>query len=476
MLVHEQIINSTLFQSKKFLLVLMFLVLISSSRGFSQINVVKETDNDKINSSSSNTTKGGGQKGFIPVQCKSGSAEGMCLSGEECFRRGGQLGKACRTVDHYCCSFVQTCGDTSRELASYFRSPDYPARSSGTLACDFDLIIQDGICAVRIDFEKVNLARKSGGYCDIDQIFIMNSVDGPTTGQCGPLSGYTTIVAVDPEQSKPLKLAVVIQNENHYRWLIKLTQIPCQQIQRFNKTTKLRMRENEITLDRSQAQRRIVSGTDAILHEFPWTVAIGVNQKFFCGGALISDVFVLTAAHCFLTRNTHIETIVVHLGDHDLTTENETHHTLRGVSRIYFHSHFHAFLLANDIALLRLDEPVTFSAAVQPVCLPQLGDSFTDEKATVVGWGVASVSLGIPSPTLQKLQVEVIDNKECTEQIKEKIGNGILGGPLTVEEDNVSTLVGIVSFGVTGCAVIPAFPDLYTRISEYVNWIDVNTM
>ncbi|XP_039283257.1 chymotrypsin BII isoform X2 [Nilaparvata lugens] len=474
----------------------------------------------------------------------------MCLTGEQCFSRGGQLGKACRTMDYYCCSFMQTCGDTTRELVSYFRSPDYPARSSGTLACDFDLIIQDNICAVRIDFEKVNLARKSGGYCDIDQIFIMNSVDGPTTGQCGPLSGYTTIVAVDPGQSKPLKLAVVIQNENHYRWLIKLMQIPCHQIQRFNitescgrrnrdqnatvdlikqashplssillwwnavnrqsmtsqwwdypepvynsfyyKSTKLRMRDNEISVDRTQAERRIVSGTDANVHEFPWTAAIGVNHKFFCGGALISDLFVLTAAHCFLTRNTHIETIVVHLGDHDLTTENETHHTLRGVSRIFFHSHFHAFLLANDIALLQLDEPVTFSVAVQPVCLPRFGDSFTDEKATVVGWGVASVSLGIPSPTLQKLQVEIIDNKECTEQIKEKIGNGIVcarppalegtcfgdsGGPLTVEDvENVSTLVGIVSFGVTGCAVIPAFPDLYTRISEYVNWIDVNTM
>lgn len=50
-----------------------------------------------------------------------------------------------------------------------------------------------------------------------------------------------------------------------------------------------------------KAQRRIISGTEADIGEFPWMVAIGLNKMFFCGGALISDIFVLTAAHCFMT-------------------------------------------------------------------------------------------------------------------------------------------------------------------------------
>jgi secreted trypsin-like serine protease len=54
---------------------------------------------------------------------------------------------------------------------------------------------------------------------------------------------------------------------------------------------------------------------------------------------------------------------------------------------------------------------------------------------------------------------------------------GDSGGPLTVETPSGRhALIGVVSFGVTGCAVMPAFPDLYTRVSEYIKWIEVNAI
>ena len=54
---------------------------------------------------------------------------------------------------------------------------------------------------------------------------------------------------------------------------------------------------------------------------------------------------------------------------------------------------------------------------------------------------------------------------------------GDSGGPLTIEtHTGRHSLVGVVSFGVTGCAVMPAFPDLYTRVSEYIKWIEVNAI
>jgi len=62
--------------------------------------------------------------------------------------------------------------------------------------------------------------------------------------------------------------------------------------------------------------------------------------------------------------------LMVHLGDYDLTTDNETEHQVRKVSRVLFHSHFHPFLLANDIALLQLDRPVVNGNTARPVCLP----------------------------------------------------------------------------------------------------------
>ncbi|XP_014256512.1 coagulation factor VII-like isoform X2 [Cimex lectularius] len=484
-------------------------------------------------------------------RCYTAEVEGACYSGEDCFRKGGQVTTPCLkdgisiVKSHlHCCAFIHTCGDVSSEKVTYFRSPDYPSKSTGSLACDYDLIVQSTTCAIRVDYLKVNLARKLGGVCDIDQLFILNSVDGPTAGQCGPLSGYSTTVAVNPGQSNPVKIALLIQNEGTYHWDIKVTQLACNQVKHFRRPKLCGEVKNEILSGVASshgldwyfndnnvwkkpnipqhtwwsypepifntfyygstkrymeqenqgkfAKRRIVSGSDAHVGEFPWVVAIGLDQMFFCGGALITDSLVLTAAHCLMARDTPIGSLVLHLGDLDLTSPNETNHVLRGVSKVMFHSHFHPFLLANDIALLRLDQPVAFTDTIQPVCLPGPRDVFTGQKGTVVGWGVTSFPMGEPSPILQKLDVETMSNFQCSRMIDEPVTLGMIcaapsnlqgtcfgdsGGPLTVlSKSGRYILIGVVSFGVTGCAVMPAFPDLYTRVSEYLKWIDVNAI
>ncbi|BET01568.1 protease [Nesidiocoris tenuis] len=493
-------------------------------------------------------------------RCFSGDTEGACFTGDDCFRKGGHATDVfCSHRQRLdlnplvCCIFVHTCGDVSSEKVTYFRSPDYPNKSMGSLACDYDLMVQSNTCAIRIDYLKVNLARKLGGVCDIDQMFILNSVDGPTAGQCGPLSGYSTTVAVNPGQTKPVKIALLIQNEGSYHWDIKVTQLACNQVKHFKRPPTCGEVRNEILAASSsrhgyewyfsesrktrpdnvhnhrlsdrfhawwsypepifntfyyastkrhlmqealgippQARRRVISGSDAYLGEFPWVVAIGLDQMFFCGGALLTDSLVLTAAHCLMARDTPIGNLILHLGDLDLINPNETSHVLRGVSKVMFHSHFHPFLLANDIALLRLDQPVAFSDTIQPVCLPNPAESYVGQKASVVGWGVTAFPMGEPSPILQKLDVETLSNFQCAKTIEEPVTLGMLcaapvnlqgtcfgdsGGPLTVEtKSGRRVLIGVVSFGVTGCAVQPAFPDLYTRVSEYLKWIDVNAL
>lgn len=101
----------------------------------------------------------------------------------------------------------------------------------------------------------------------------------------------------------------------------------------------------------------------------------------------------LNGVHPLRRRDTPVDQLTVHLGDYDLTVDNETEHQARGVSRVLFHSHFHPFLLANDIALLRLDRPASFSDTVRPVCLPTAGgeyvygrgdDGFVDGRRS--GW------------------------------------------------------------------------------------------
>ena len=68
-----------------------------------------------------------------------------------------------------------------------------------------------------------------------------------------------------------------------------------------------------------------------------------------------------------------MENLVLQIGDYDLTTPNETNHMTRSVQNVIYHSHFHPFLLNNDIAMLHLDKPVVFTNNIQPVCLPEPG-------------------------------------------------------------------------------------------------------
>ncbi|XP_025201404.1 uncharacterized protein LOC112598950 [Melanaphis sacchari] len=510
-----------------------------------------------------------------PRKCKAGKMEGVCISSESCFKHGGQTGNPCNGSSNLiCCTFILTCGDISSQKVTYLQSPDNLKIDTGSLACDYDVMVQKDTCAVRVDYEKVNLASKIGGVCDIDQVYILNSNDGPTTGQCGTLTGYSTVVAVKPHQEKPLKIAMVVQKEPTDYWLIKVSQIDCGEIKPLKETPDCGLRSvqqmNDDNFDdqsphlmpslgtgrcggsggsgvsgsssdgnpmsqrllrrsvvrrdvqdvlqpwrmsrperhlgsarerlntvrreefRDGDNRRIIGSDEVDIGELTWQVAIALDGVFFCGGALISDRFVITAAHCVMTRDTPMDNLTVHLGDYDLTTENETEHQARKVSRVLFHSHFHPFLLANDIALLQLDRPADMSDTVRPVCLPFTdGDSYVGQKGTVVGWGITEFPAGDPSPTLQKLSVEVLSNFQCSRVIDDHVDLGMLcaaapslqgtcfgdsGGPLTVERDTGrNVLIGLVSYGVTGCAIKPAFPDLYTRISEYTKWIDVST-
>ncbi|KAF0773703.1 vitamin K-dependent protein C-like [Aphis craccivora] len=419
-----------------------------------------------------------------PRKCQAGKMEGVCISGESCFKHGGQTGNPCNG------SIILTCGDVSSQKVTYLQSPDDLKIDTGSLACDYDVMVQKDTCAIRVDYEKLNLASKIGGVCDIDQVYILNSNDGPTTGQCGALTGYSTVVAVKPNQEKPLKIAMVVQSEPTEYWLIKVSQIGCAEIKPLKESPdcglrsvrqmnddnsddqsphlmpslesgrcggssgnsdkgssggsggdgmgQRRLRRSAVrdgvhdtlqpwrtsrserrfgstrerlhTVRREESRdgdnRRIIGSDEADVGEHTWQVAIALDGVFFCGGALIADRFVITAAHCVMTswtinnficfiiiiiviitwhyqfyltsrRDTPMDNLMVHLGDYDLTAENETEHQARKVSRVMFHSHFHPFLLANDIALLQLERPAIASDTVRPACLPSTdGDSY----------------------------------------------------------------------------------------------------
>ncbi|XP_061174876.1 suppressor of tumorigenicity 14 protein-like [Saccostrea echinata] len=225
----------------------------------------------------------------------------------------------------------------------------------------------------------------------------------------------------------------------------------------------------------------IVGGTEAARNRWPWQVSLQTNEGFhFCGGSLINEQWVVTAAHCLDGRSA--DRVV--LGDHDLTTRQGTE-VIRGVSQVIRHPNFvNRDPYPNDIALIKLATPVSYSAAVQPIYMPNEGASFQNSECWITGWGITK-NTG-DQTKLNELRTNVIDQQSCARQWQPTsilnthicIGDGETGscsgdsgGPLSCMKDGKWMLAGVTSFGVTGCET-SGYPDVYTRTSVYRPWIE----
>jgi hypothetical protein len=118
---------------------------------------------------------------------------------------------------------------------------------------------------------------------------------------------------------------------------------------------------------------KIFGGIDAAPHEFPWAVALGyvnvinASKLYLCGATLISSRFVLTAAHCINSRGDY-HLARVRLGHADLQ-DNETSIEM-DIESVFLHPNFETEpILRNDLALLKLTNPVSFNSFVRPICL-----------------------------------------------------------------------------------------------------------
>ena len=129
----------------------------------------------------------------------------------------------------------------------------------------------------------------------------------------------------------------------------------------------------------------------------------------WCGGSLISDRHVLTAAHCTYGGST--SSIRVLLGEHD-TTDSVA--DIRTISAITDHPSYNASnSWAYDFSILTLSSPLTFSRVMAPVCLPaDVSSLYTRRRATVTGWGRIS-SGGSLSGKLKEVDVIVQSNEQC---------------------------------------------------------------
>ncbi|KAM9194677.1 coagulation factor XI isoform 2-T2 [Dugong dugon] len=232
---------------------------------------------------------------------------------------------------------------------------------------------------------------------------------------------------------------------------------------------------------------RIVGGTASVHGEWPWQVTLHVtspSQRHLCGGTIVGNQWILTAAHCFdEVDSPKILRVYSGILNQSEITEDTT---FFGVQEIMIHDQYEMAESGYDIALLKLETAMNYTDSQRPICLPSKSDRnmvYTD--CWVTGWGYRKLRDKIQN-TLQKAKVPLITNEECqTSYRRHKITNKMIcagykeggrdackgdsGGPLSCKHEEVWHLVGVTSWG-EGCAQ-RGRPGVYTRVFEYVDWI-----
>ncbi|XP_022185397.2 serine protease snake [Nilaparvata lugens] len=241
----------------------------------------------------------------------------------------------------------------------------------------------------------------------------------------------------------------------------------------------------------------IIGGKPSSPREFPHQANLGYTFsntiKWLCTGSLISENFVLSAAHCSKTRYGAPAYAV--LGDLDVESDSDDARPqrMRIVDHIE-HPRYRAEDPYNDITLYRLEKHVLFDEYTRPACLNSVR-YITEKQAVATGWGFTRTG-GLSSSELLKVRLNIINQTQCSQywskggqlrqgiddermicagdlQGKKDTCNGDSGGPL---QNALSTpycmynVIGVTSFGRRECG--SGAPGVYTRVSYYLPWIE----
>nr|BAA82364.2 trypsinogen 3 [Paralichthys olivaceus] len=220
---------------------------------------------------------------------------------------------------------------------------------------------------------------------------------------------------------------------------------------------------------------RIVGGYECAQHSQPWQVSLNLGYHF-CGGSLINDQWIISAAHCW--QNPYAQIAVV--GDHHIWMYEGTEQYM-SVEAIYWHQSYDYTTLDYDIMLMKLAHPVTVNEYVRPVALPK-ACPVAGDMCTVSGWGNIYTDQVFNPFNLQCVKVPILSNVECEGSYPGMITDRMVcagyleGGKDACQGDSGGPLVcngelhGIVSWG-QGCAQ-PNYPGVYTKVCSLIPWID----
>ncbi|CAG2118096.1 unnamed protein product [Medioppia subpectinata] len=243
---------------------------------------------------------------------------------------------------------------------------------------------------------------------------------------------------------------------------------------------------------------RIVGGEDAEPHEFPWLVSLqfrreGKPVKHFCGGAILNQYYILTAAHCTDTLVGQEHNVIVKAG---VNMWNEPNGQVAQAEKFIVHRGWDKAKQMNDISLIRLKTPLRYSVnnygqyLANAICLPV--DSMDPYgSAELAGWGQLGEDKTSPE-WLQKIVMPIWDRHKCSVNYRQYMPieekhvcsggtqggqdscMGDSGGPLVQTKGDRTYQIGVVSFGIP-CAV-KGLPGVYTNLIYFMDWIHDNIL
>ncbi|XP_035019715.2 trypsin-1 [Hippoglossus stenolepis] len=216
---------------------------------------------------------------------------------------------------------------------------------------------------------------------------------------------------------------------------------------------------------------KIVGGYECTPHSQAHQVSLNSGYHF-CGGSLVNENWVVSAAHCYKSR------VEVRMGEHHIRVNEGTEQYISS-ARVFRHPNYSSYNIDNDVMLIKLSKPAVFNQYVQPVALPT-SCAPAGTMCTVSGWG-NTMSSSANGDKLQCLDLPILSFSDCNNSYPGMITNAMFcagyleGGKDSCQGDSGGPVVcngelqGVVSWGY-GCAE-RGNPGVYAKVCIFSNWL-----
>jgi secreted trypsin-like serine protease len=245
--------------------------------------------------------------------------------------------------------------------------------------------------------------------------------------------------------------------------------------------------ENQAWFTGEESQQ-VVGGHDADIKNFPWQVSLRENGGHFCGGSILNERWVLSAAHCLWQSSPSRVNVLAGVTRRSDSESGQ----LRQAKEIYIYAGFAGVQNGRDASLIELENPLDLTVAevkaipIVTAAEAAAGSTAPGVKATVSGWGQTSLQDESPD-VLQYLEMPIVADQVAEQAygytrpdflpVATDLNGedkspcyGDSGGPLVVSDSNgVRKLAGIVSWGDQNCT--NSTPAIFGRVSAFESWI-----